>query len=107
MQNNHKNRRNTVKKTDIINWLKEHEEKFTQVAQSIWDHPQLAFEETYASELQMNVLKEAGFTIENPIGGLDTAFVASFGVGKPIIGILGEFDALPGLSQKASAVQEE
>ena len=96
-----------MKKTDIINWLKEHEEKFTQVAQRIWDNPQLAYEETYASELQMNVLKEAGFTIENPIGELDTAFVASFGVGKPIIGILGEFDALPGLSQKASAIQEE
>lgn len=61
----------------------------------------------YASQLQIDILKSADFVIQNPVGGMDTAFIAEYGQGKPVIGILGEFDALPGLSQKASATKEE
>lgn len=96
-----------MSKTDIISWLQQHQQTFSDMAQHIWDHPQLAYEEVYASKLQIDVLKAAGFTIQNPIGGMDTAFIAEYGQGKPVIGILGEFDALPGLSQKASTTKEE
>lgn len=96
-----------MSKIDILSWLEQHQHTFTEMAQQIWDHPQLAYEEEYASHLQMDALKDAGFSVQNPVNGMKTAFIAEYGNGKPIIGILGEFDALPGLSQKANAVQEE
>ncbi|MDB0580805.1 amidohydrolase [Salinicoccus roseus] len=77
------------------------------MAQDIWDHPQTAYEETYASGIQKKELKNHGFTIKDQVGGLDTAFVAEFGQGRPIIGILGEYDALPGLSQTVSPTKKE
>lgn len=96
-----------MSKTDIINWLEQHKQAYTAMAQDIWNHPQLAYEEIYASDLQINTLKEAGFTVQQPINDMKTAFIAEYGQGKPIIGILGEFDALPGLSQKAIPDKEE
>lgn len=74
---------------------------FDAMAKDIWDHPQLGYSETYASALQQLTLEEAGFKLTKNIGDVETAFIAEFGNGKPIIGILGEFDALPGLSQGA------
>lgn len=94
-------------KETMIEWLEQNKEKYTQMAQDIWDHPQTAYEEKYASQLQQKELQNQGFTIKNEIGGIDTAFVAEYGQGKPIIGILGEFDALPGLSQTATPTKEE
>ncbi|UOQ94649.1 amidohydrolase [Halobacillus shinanisalinarum] len=96
-----------MSRSDLLQWIEQNQDKFTEIAQNIWDNPQLAYEEKYASNLQMTTLKEAGFRIENPVGDVNTAFVAEFGSGKPIIGVLGEFDALPGLSQKAGFTQEE
>src|SRR5699024_8820833 len=77
------------------------------MAQDIWNHPQLAYEEIYASDLQRNTLKEAGFTVQQPINDMKTACIAEYGQCKPIIGILGEFDARPGLTQKAIPDKEE
>lgn len=94
-------------KEQIINWLKEHELLFTKMASDIWENPQLAYEETFASDTQMQMLKDAGFNITSNICNIPTAFVAEYGSGKPIIGILGEFDALPGLSQTVSTTHEE
>lgn len=74
---------------------------FAAMAKDIWNHPQLGYNETYASKLQQQALEAAGFTITHNIGNVETAFIAEFGNTKPIIGILGEFDALPGLSQAA------
>ncbi|WP_079527725.1 amidohydrolase [Halobacillus hunanensis] len=96
-----------MSKADILQWMEQNEETFTEMAQNIWNNPQLAFEEEYASQLQMKTLEQAGFRIQNPVGDIDTAFVAEYGNGKPIIGVLGEFDALPGLSQQAAVTQEE
>jgi len=83
----------------ILSYLDDQDEKLFYIAKDIWDHPQIALEETYASKLLSDELAEAGFTIEHGVGQMETAFVASWGSGKPIIGILGEYDALPGLSQ--------
>jgi len=89
----------------ILNYLNDQDEKLTYVAKEIWDHPQVALEETFASKLLADELEAAGFTIEHGAGQMDTAFIASWGSGQPIIGLLGEYDALPGLSQDLSADQ--
>jgi aminobenzoyl-glutamate utilization protein B len=96
-----------MSKKTILGWIYENEGLFTDMAQRIWENPQIAYEEEFAAQLQMDTLKDAGFTIKSNIGGAPTAFVAEFGSGKPVIGILGEFDALPGLSQTICAKRDE
>lgn len=82
-------------------------EKFYQVADEIWEFAELAYQEEASSKRQRDLLKEEGFAIEEEVGGIATAFSARYGSGKPVIGFLGEFDALPGLSQKADSTKEE
>jgi aminobenzoyl-glutamate utilization protein B len=77
-----------------------------QVNQSIWKLAEVGLQEKKSSALLMNQLSDAGFEVESDIAGMPTAFVASYGSGKPVIGILAEYDALPGMSQKVSAVRE-
>lgn len=74
---------------------------FEEIANDIWDHPETRYKESYASSLQERFMEQHGFTVEKEIGGIATAFKAVSGSGKPVIGFLGEFDALPGLSQTA------
>ena len=73
---------------------------FKQVSKQIWDYAELGYHEDKSSALLQGELKRAGFSVESGVAGEPTAFIASYGNGKPVIGILGEFDALPGLSQK-------
>jgi len=89
-----------------LDFLGVNEDKLVALAKSIWEHPELGVQETYASQLLCEQLKEAGFSVEMGVGQMPTAFVASWGEGKPIIGILGEYDALPSLSQKISTTQD-
>ncbi|HEY5690199.1 MAG TPA: amidohydrolase, partial [Cyclobacteriaceae bacterium] len=77
------------------------QDHYTQVAKQIWEYAELAYLENKSSALLQNELSKAGFKIEKGVAGIPTAFVASYGSGKPVIGVLGEFDALPGLSQEA------
>lgn len=86
-------------KQQLFEQMTKQQPLFAAMAKDIWEHPQLGYNETYASSLQQQTLQEAGFRITTNIGDIETAFVAEIGSGKPIIGILGEFDALPGLSQ--------
>ena len=71
-----------------------------QVSKQIWGYAELCYHETKSSSLLQEQLKAAGFQIEAGVADEPTAFIASYGEGKPVIGILGEFDALPGLSQE-------
>ncbi|WP_315709206.1 M20 family metallopeptidase [Brenneria uluponensis] len=71
------------------------------IADDIWDHPETRFVENYSAGLLAGVLEAEGFQVERGIAGIDTAFVASVGNGKPVVALLGEFDALAGLSQQA------
>ncbi|MCY4019410.1 MAG: amidohydrolase [Chloroflexi bacterium] len=87
-------------KQDIADWLDEHQIRFTAMADEIWDNPELQFLEFKASKLQADFLESEGFGITWDIGGLSTAFAAEWGAGKPVIAFAGEYDALPGLSQK-------
>ena len=75
---------------------------FGQVAKQIWEFAEVGYMETKSSALLQSELRTAGFNVTAGIAGEPTAFVAEFGSGKPVIAILGEFDALPGLSQAAT-----
>lgn len=90
----------------ILDWIDDQDEKLTYIARKIWDHPEVALEEHFAAELLAGELEAAGFAVERGVGQMKTAFVASWGEGAPIIGLLGEYDALPGLSQALSVDRE-
>lgn len=77
-------------------------EVYKKTALQIWNYAEVGYKETKSSALLQQTLKENGFTIQSGVAEIPTAFVASYGSGKPVIGILAEFDALPGLSQEAS-----
>ena len=80
----------------------------TDVSDKIWEYAELSLMEFKSCELYVKVLKEQGFNVECPVCGIDTAFKATYGSGKPVIGILAEYDALSGLSQEAnSTVRKE
>ena len=79
------------------------EDTLREIARDIWTRPELGLHEEYAADRLTTVLAEAGFSIERDIGGMPTAFVAEYGSGEPTVGILGEYDALPGLSQAVTA----
>jgi aminobenzoyl-glutamate utilization protein B len=90
-------------KMEAIKNIQSGYDAYKKIALSIWDYAELGFKETRSSLLLQNTLKDNGFTVEAGVAGMPTAFVATYGSGKPVIGILGEFDALPGLSQDSSA----
>ena len=70
------------------------------VNQAIWNFAEVGLEEHQSASLLVSKLKQNGFEVEHGVSDMPTAFVASYGSGKPIIGILAEYDALPGMSQK-------
>ena len=72
---------------------------YNQLSKQIWNFAELGFAETQSASALQKELAGAGFKIETNVGGVPTAFTASWGSGKPVIAILGEYDALPGLSQ--------
>ena len=74
---------------------------FSEVSKTIWDYAEVGYQENKSSALLQRELQTAGFRVQAGVADQPTAFVATYGQGEPIIGILGEFDALPGLSQAA------
>ncbi len=79
----------------------QHSAEYVQASREIWGYAELGYHEEKSSALLQRDLKAAGFQVESGVADEPTAFIASYGQGKPVIGILGEFDALPGLSQAA------
>jgi aminobenzoyl-glutamate utilization protein B len=75
---------------------------YAKVAMQIWSFAEVGYQETKSSALLQDQLKAAGFTVNAGVAEIPTAFTATWGSGKPVIGIIGEFDALPGLSQAAA-----
>ncbi|TVR58593.1 MAG: amidohydrolase [Spirochaetaceae bacterium] len=90
----------------MIEWLDQNDTQFIELADAIWRTPEVAWHEFTSSKLQAVLLEEHGFRIRWDVGGISTAFVAEWGEGRPIIGVLGEYDALAGLSQKLQTEQE-
>ena len=74
---------------------------YADVARQIWEFAEVGYQETKSSALLISELEGAGFKVDRGAAGIPTAFVASYGQGTPVIGILGEYDALPGISQDA------
>lgn len=75
---------------------------FNQVSDQIWQFAEAGMKEYKSAEYLEKVAQDQGFSVETGVAGIPTAFIASYGSGKPVIAFLGEFDALPGLSQKAA-----
>lgn len=81
-------------------------EALKELAQNIWENPEGPFKERRAAEWTAKLLEKEGFSVERGAGGIPTAIRASYGSGHPVIGLLGEYDALPGMSQKAKPERE-
>lgn len=84
-----------------LKWLESNFELLDSVSKAIHSFAEPGYQEYKSSALLISILEENGFRVEKGVAGIPTAFVATYGEGKPIIGILAEYDALPGLSQAA------
>ncbi|GAB5525623.1 MAG: M20 family metallopeptidase [Roseivirga sp.] len=89
------------KEKDVLNKLDAKKDEYAAIAKQIWSNPELGYLEENSSALLQKTLKDAGFSIRAGVADIPTAFVAEYGSGAPVIAILAEFDALPGVSQKA------
>lgn len=87
--------------------IEEKRASFIRVNDKIWEFCETRYEEFQSADLLCTSLEEEGFQVQRCAGGIETAFVGSYGSGSPVIAILGEFDALPGLSQKAGVAVKE
>lgn len=79
---------------------------FRELSTQIWVDPEVALQEHDSAALLQEALREEGFTVESGVAGIDTAFVARYGDDDPVVGTMGEYDALPGMSQAAKAERE-
>ena len=91
---------------EIHKWIEDNKEQFIQISNEVWQYAELGLFETKSSELHANFLEKKGFQVSHGVAGLPTAVMATYGTEKPVIAILGEYDALPGLSQKAKPYKE-
>jgi aminobenzoyl-glutamate utilization protein B len=94
------------KKEEAVASIEKHKAEIIDLSDRIWGFAELALLETRSSKALADYAEQQGFTVERGVAGMPTAFVARYGEGRPIIGVLGEYDALPGLSQKAQSVKE-
>ena len=85
----------------LMDYIDGHAPYFEEIADQIWSYAELSLKEYRSAACYCEKLKELGFSVTEKLCGIDTAFCGSYGSGRPVIGILGEFDALSGLSQKA------
>jgi aminobenzoyl-glutamate utilization protein B len=85
--------------------LQAHYADYRQLAQRIWGFAEVGYKETQSSALLQKTLRDNGFAVQAGVAGIPTAFVATYGSGQPVIGVLAEFDALPGLAQQAVATK--
>jgi aminobenzoyl-glutamate utilization protein B len=94
-------------KGTALAWIDGNAETLKRVNRAIWTYAETGLEESKSAKELMDLLRANGFTVEPGASGMPTAFVASYGSGRPIIGILAEYDALPGLSQDAVPERKE
>lgn len=86
---------------DVLGFLDSRYEQTADVARSLWEFAEVGYQETRSSRLLQAELAQAGFEIEDGVAGIPTAFIASYGSGEPVVAILAEYDALPGINQDA------
>ncbi|WOJ98494.1 amidohydrolase [Congregibacter brevis] len=93
-------------KADVVSSLNSDYERYQSIAEALWSSPELGYLEVESTRLLQSALEEEGFSLEKGVAGMPTAFTATYGTSGPIIGILGEYDALPGMSQAAVPYEE-
>lgn len=89
-----------------LQWIDSNKEEFNQTADKLWAYPELAMEEQNSSAALIALLEKHNFTVQKGVAGMPTAFVATYGSGKPVIGFSAEYDGLPGLSQEIGVEQK-
>lgn len=90
----------------IVKWNKDNRDDFYKAAKTIWENPELSMQEYKSSAILIGLLEKNGFEVEKGVAGMPTAFIASYGEGRPVIGINAEYDALPGLSQDGEKLEK-
>lgn len=88
-------------KDEVITETDELRPLIHDMARELWEHSEIALKEVNSAELLSRALEDNGFSLRRGVAGMPTAFVATYGAGKPVIGILAEFDALPGVGNEA------
>ncbi|HYK18588.1 MAG TPA: M20/M25/M40 family metallo-hydrolase, partial [Bryobacteraceae bacterium] len=86
-------------KDDVIGQMNARAEHYGDVSRKIWEYAEVGYKENKSAALLKSELRAAGFTLTENVAGIPTAFTATWGQGKPVIAIMGEYDALPSLSQ--------
>lgn len=96
----------TALQTEVMTGLDAARGDLVALNQELWELSELGLQETRSAARLIETLKRAGFTVKEGVSGMPTAFVAEYGSGKPVIGILAEYDALPELSQQVTGVKQ-
>lgn len=96
-----------AKATHAISYIDKKRDVITDISDQIWRYAEVGLHEERSAKCLVEALAKEGFAVEEGVAGMPTAFVARWGSGKPVIGFLGEYDALPGVSQKAIPVKQE
>jgi aminobenzoyl-glutamate utilization protein B len=97
----------TPLKQEAVEWINSHNQDFETASKAIHGYAETGLIEYKSSETLAIILEKGGFKVERGVAGMPTAFIASYGSGRPVVGILAEYDALPGLSQKPSSTKKE
>lgn len=100
------NKKIDANKTAVVKSVEKNQADLIRLSDEIWANAETALRETKSSKLLADYAESNGFIVKRGVAGMPTAFIAEYGSGKPIIGIMGEYDALPGISQKAQPVKE-
>lgn len=90
-----------------LSWIEDHKKELTDLSDKIWSFAELGLHEYKSAKAQEDFLKQYGFEVQSGVADMPTAFVATWGSGKPVIGFLGEYDALPGCSNEAVPERKE
>ncbi|MFM7223350.1 MAG: amidohydrolase, partial [Bacteroidota bacterium] len=93
-------------KQAVLNSVAKHQQELIRLSDQVWSFAEIAMREYQSADVLSKYAEQQGFKVTRNIADIPTAFIAEYGSGKPIIGILGEFDALQGLSQKAQTTKE-
>jgi aminobenzoyl-glutamate utilization protein B len=93
-------------KEEAVTSIEKRKAEMIKLSDQIWAYAETALREHKSSKALSEYAEQQGFKVERGVAGMPTAFIASYGQGRPVVGILGEFDALPGISQKASSVKD-
>lgn len=90
----------------IVAWNEDNTQEFYDLERFVWEHPELSMQEFESAGAHIAMLKKYGFEVEEGVAGMPTAFIGTYGEGKPVIGISAEYDALPGLSQNDEKLEK-